>query len=380
MNDSRPSLPRILHLHSSFGTGGKELRCVTLINAFGGDAEHIIISADPAAMGAAKLIDPAISVAYPADFPLLQGRPTPPRLYRLAQAMRGYDLVLTYNWGAMDAALAHSLFASRLCLPPLVHHEDGFNEDERERLKRRRNWARRIGLVSAGTVIVPSRTLERIALTKWHIPVARIQQIPNAIDVGAFTDLPRPDAIPGLVKQDGQKWVGTMAGLRKVKDLPYMVSAFAALPEEWQLVIVGEGEEKGAIRERAEALGIADRVHLPGFVADPASCVGLFDIFALSSHSEQFPISMLEAMAAGVPVASPAVGDVLDMVSDENRPLVLPRAHLQSVLCQLAADPQMRALLGEANRRKAAAEFDSTRMISRYRAIYFGAMGRYVAA
>src|SRR3712207_7804494 len=54
----------------------------------------------------------------------------------------GFDLVLTYNWGALDAVMAKRLLGG----PPLVHHEDGFNEDEAERLKRQRNLYRRIGL------------------------------------------------------------------------------------------------------------------------------------------------------------------------------------------------------------------------------------------
>src|SRR5690606_14357267 len=121
-----------------------------------------------------------------------------------------------------------------------------------------------------------------------------------------------------LVKRKGELWVGTLAGLRKVKNLPALVRAFSRLPHEWQLVIAGEGPERAAIVAEAERLGIEDRVHLPGFVADPAKLAGLFDIFALSSTSEQFPISVVEAMAAGLPVASPMVGDVAAMVAEEN--------------------------------------------------------------
>ena len=81
-----------------------------------------------------------------------------------------------------------------------------------------------------------------------------------------------------------------------------LVAAFAALPPEWHLVICGEGPERQAILTEAEALGIEARVHLPGNV-DPARVVGLFDIFALSSASEQFPLSVVEAMAAGLALA-----------------------------------------------------------------------------
>ena len=80
--------------------------------------------------------------------------------------MRGYDLVLTYNWGAMDAVMAHTLFADVYKLPPLVHHEDGFNEDEAERPQAAAQLYRRIALGRGAALVVPSRTLERIALER----------------------------------------------------------------------------------------------------------------------------------------------------------------------------------------------------------------------
>ena len=68
------AVPRILHLHSSFDAGGKELRCVRLINAFGRDAEHAIVSSDPERRSAAALIGKDVKIAWPA-FPALTGRP-----------------------------------------------------------------------------------------------------------------------------------------------------------------------------------------------------------------------------------------------------------------------------------------------------------------
>ncbi|MBS1239478.1 MAG: hypothetical protein H6R45_184, partial [Proteobacteria bacterium] len=80
------SVPRILHLHSAFDAGGKELRAVRLINAFGADFAHDIVSAEPRALAAAKLISKAITVKYPRKFPSLVGFPTLGRLKRLGQA------------------------------------------------------------------------------------------------------------------------------------------------------------------------------------------------------------------------------------------------------------------------------------------------------
>lgn len=370
---------RLLHLHSSFHAGGKELRAAKLINAFGRKVEHTIVSAEAGALGAASAIDPRIAVRYPADFPALAGTPTPARLQRLARAMQGFDLVLTYNWGAMDGAMAHTLFRDFLSLPPLVHHEDGFNQDEVARLKTSRNWYRRIGLGRSAAVVVPSRRLEAIALDAWHQPRGKVQRIVNGIDTAAYARKARPDALPRVIKRPGEKWLGTLAGLRPIKNLPRLVRAFAGLDPEWQLVILGEGPEREAIRAEAMRLGIAHRVHLPGFVADPSTAIGLFDLFALSSDSEQFPISVVEAMAAGIAVAAPGVGDVANMLSAENVPYISPAGDdtgLAAALRALAGDEALRKAVGAANRVRARAEYDEKAMVAAYRAVYAMAMRR----
>ncbi|MBF7010172.1 glycosyltransferase family 4 protein [Novosphingobium resinovorum] len=369
----------LLHLHSSFAAGGKELRAVRLMNVFGPAVSHSVVSAQPGAHGAKVALDPALTVDFPENFPSLQGRPTPLRLLRIARAMKGFDLVLTYNWGAMDAVLAHRLWGGVLGLPPLVHHEDGFNEDEADGLKPSRNWFRRVALARASALVVPSQRLEEIALGDWAQPRSRVKLIINGIRTAAYLALPPPDAIPGLPKPVGAKWVGTLAGLRAVKNLPRLVRAFATLPPEWQLVILGEGPDRERIAQQARESGVADRVHLPGFVPDPSRAVGLFDLFALSSDSEQFPISILEAMAAGLAVASPAVGDVAAMVPAENRSFITPPgddAALGRALAELAVDDGLRARIGAANRMLAQAQYDENSMIRSYASTYGAAMGK----
>lgn len=370
---------RLLHLHSSFNPGGKEVRAVKLMNAFGNGAEHRVVTGIPDETGAAQLLDPALKVGFPVDFPALTGRPFPRRLHKLAQAMLGHDLVLTYNWGAMDAVLAHTLFADALKLPPLVHHEDGFNTDEAVKLKTSRNWFRRIALWNAQALVVPSQRLEAIARKEWTVPRGKLYRIANGIPVEAYGKPCNPNALPRLIKREGERWLGTLAGLRAVKNLPRLVRAFAALGEEWQLVILGEGPERDAIRAEAARLGLAHRVHLPGFAPDPAKVVGLFDLFALSSDSEQFPISVVEAMAAGLAVVSPRVGDVEAMVAGQNRPYLSPpgdEGALGAALAALAADPALRQAIGAANQTRARAEYDEKAMIAAYRKVYAQAMGR----
>lgn len=370
---------RVLHLQSSFHPGGKELRAAKLMTAFGKGIEHTVVSAEPESLGAASAVGKGIVAHYPRDFPALAGKPLPRRLMRLAEAMRGFDLILTYNWGAMDAVLAHTCFVEHMGLAPLVHHEDGFNQDEAHGLKWQRNLFRRVALFRAAGLVVPSRRLEAIALDTWKQPRGRVHRVVNGIDTAAYARVPRRDALPRLIKREGELWLGTLAGLRPVKALPRLVRAFAGLPEPWQLVILGEGPERATILAEADRLGLAHRVHLPGFAPEPARAIGLFDLFALSSDSEQFPVSVVEAMAAGLSVVAPDVGDVAAMVSPENLPHIVPagdEAALAAALGALAVDPALREGVGKANRARAKAEYDEATMIARYRSIYARAMGR----
>ncbi len=368
---------RILHLHSSFALGGKEARAVRLMNAWGDRARHVIVSGMPDQIGARDAIAPGIAYEIAQDPPPLTGRPSVARFEAIARAMRGFDLVLTYNWGAIDGVMARRAFPKGA--PPVIHHEDGFNEDEARSLKPQRNVYRRIALGAAAALAVPSELLEHIALTQWKQPRERVRRIANGIAVERYAEPPRTDAIPGLSRQLDEVVIGALAGLRAVKDLPVLVRAVGGLAGRVRLVIVGDGPERDRIAAAGAAMGLGDRLVMPGFLPAPHRYVGLFDILALSSLSEQFPISVVEGMAAGLPIASPQVGDVVRMVAGENVPYIPPALNevfLRDALQPLVLDADLRRRIGAANRAKAAREFGEGLMIARYRQLYEGAMGK----
>lgn len=348
-----------------------------LMNAFGDRARHTIVSGMPGRYGARDRIDAHVKYEIAQDPPPLQGRPSVARYEAIARYMRRFDLVLTYNWGAIDGVMARRVFGRDV--PPVVHHEDGFNEDEAGGLKRERNLYRRLALGAAHALAVPSTTLERIALETWKQPRGKVHRIVNGIATGLYAGRPEPKAIPGFVRKPKETVIGTVAGLRAVKDLPALVRAAGGLSTRFRLVIVGEGPERTAIEHAAVAMGIEDRLVLPGFLDRPYRFMGHFDLLALSSLSEQFPISVVEAMAAGLPIVAPPVGDVKEMVAPENAPFILDHhgeVGLRDAMQALIADPDLRRNVGEANRRKAQAEYDEGRMIARYAALYESAIGR----
>jgi L-malate glycosyltransferase len=361
---------RILHCHSTFSLGGKEARAVRLMNMFGDAAEHTILSSVPDAFSAREEIDPAIKTAFPGDAaPALHGKPGIVRYRALSRYMQKFDLILTYNWGAMDAVGARRLFPEGC--PSLIHHEDGFNADEAQRLNWKRNLFRKLTVDAAKHVIVPSRSLESIARLYWGCP--NVIRIPNGIDTAPYARPPESDSIPGLKCEPGDVIVGTIAGLRPVKNLPRLVRAVATLPSQVKLVIVGEGPERDAILAEAARTGVNDRLILPGFLPEPHRYIGHFDIFALSSDSEQFPIALVEAMAAGLPVVATDVGDVQTMVAEAGRAFIVPpndEAGLARKLAQLASDADLRISLGARNRDLAVGKYEEKTMIKRYATVY----------
>jgi len=367
---------RILHCHSTFSLGGKEARAVRLMNAFGDAAEHVVLSAMPGKLGARDAIDRGVRVDFPGDAPSLAGKPGPIRYARLARYMRRFDLVLTYNWGSFDAVMARRLLGG----PPLIHHEDGFNEDEAVRLNSKRNLYRRLGLPGAFRLVVPSQRLERIAREEWKQPAERLTRISNGIALADYRKPPVDGAIAGFTREREEIVVGTVAGLRAVKNLPRLVRAFAGMTrKQARLVIVGEGPQSEAIAAEARARGVAARLLMPGFLARPADWIGHFDIFALSSDSEQFPISLVEAMAAGLPAVATDVGDVAGMVAEDNRPLIVDpadEAAFTAALDTLADRDDLRREIGLANREKAEALYDEQAMIAAYAGLYGEAIGR----
>jgi len=367
---STPSTPRLVHVFPAFSTGGPEVRTAILINAMT-EFAHTIVSLNGDVSGRSRLDEPDSMTFVTGPFPSGAGR-----LWALGRLLgrQQPDLLITYGWGGTDAILGARL--ARLKRP--VHIEDGFLPDEAHGQKFARLQARRCALPLATDLVVPSKTLQRIATSTWWLPSRKVHFFPNGVDTNRF----RPgDAHQVQAARDrigalpGELVIGTVGMLRPDKNHARMIRVFAGVARQHpaRLLIVGEGECRAQLVELSRQLHIQDRVIFTGAVVDPSSYYGALDIFALSSDTEQMPLSVLEAMAAGLPVASTDVGDVSEMVGAAGRAFISPRTDeegLGSSLARLGHDVVVRQSLGLENRARVLAQFSLTAMTESYRNLF----------
>lgn len=359
--------PLLLHCLSTFDPGGPQVRFAVLANRLRERFRHAVVALDGRA-GTERLIQPEVEWR-------LEPEPKPGGPRGFARLIRHLQpaLVQTYNWGAIEAAAG-----AVLARAPLLHTEDGFGPDEAEEPKLRRVLARRLVLPFARRVVVPSMTLERIALERYRLPRAKVERIPNGVDCLTF----RPGRNDALRRELGvaadELVLGTVGHLRPEKDYGFLLRAFAeARLESCVLVIAGEGPERARLRKTAAELGLGGRVLLPGSV-DPAPWYRMFDLFVMSSMTEQMPLALLEAMATGLPALCTDAGDSAWMLDSPDLPAIVKRGDLGGyveALRRWAADAELRRVAGLRNRRRCEREFSLDRMVERWRAVYEECIG-----
>lgn len=316
-----------------------------------------------------------------AEFPLFSGTPGPGKLIKLARAMARYDLVLTYGWGATNVAMAHSVFGQSLGLQPLVHHEAGLGCDPEQELGLKRSAFRRIALRSASSVIVDTQALGEAAARNWHIARQKIDVIAPGVDTADFARKARADQIPGLVKREGEMWLGARGADALANTWPAMVEAFGLMPQEWHLVFVGEFAARDTVRGEADRLGVSHRVHLPGAVADTPEGFALFDMYVAAPCGLAFPQGTAKAMAAGLAVCAVQGDESASMLAAENARF-MARSNdsepLADALVAQADDALGRSQAGKANRIKAQAQYDTAHCLTAYRKAYSAALGQEI--
>lgn len=357
----------MLHVFPSFSYGGQQARLATLSRGLGSAFRHLVLSLDEDVSARALFAEDA-----PVEFNTYKMEKSPgfsfTNIFTFRKLLRttAPDVLCTYNWGSIEAAIANRIGARA----PHIHFEDGFGPDETAgRVNRKRDLSRRV-LLGKSMVVVPSRGLAEAAKQRWKLNPDQIRLIQNGVDAERLQSAEKP-AGRGVV-------VGSIGSLRTEKNYGRLIRSFISADHDRhaRLEIVGDGPEKSAL---ASIAGGDERITLPGATAAPGDAYARFDIFALSSDTEQAPISLMEAMAAGLPVVATNVGDIADMVSEENLPFVTPlgdEAAYAEALAQMLQNPSARAAVGAANRRKAREVFSVDRMVEAHRALYLAMAGR----
>ena len=201
---------------------------------------------------------------------------------------------------------------------PTVSTAHGFTGGgRRNRLYERIQY---LALKRANAVIAVSKPLA-LHLASGGISPNKIHFVPNA-----FT--PSPNNVSRAAARDRlgiahdalvAAWVGRLS---REKGADVMLDALAQTDPSWRLSIIGDGPERDALRQQAAALGIADRITWHGLVQNAGSLLTAFDAFVLSSRTEGTPITLFEAMHAGVPIVATSVGGVPDVVTSSHAILV----------------------------------------------------------
>ncbi len=161
----------------------------------------------------------------------------------------------------------------------------------------------------------------------------------------------------------------------ELKNHALLLQAFAQLKSTHPLYLwlVGDGELRPAMEQRARELGIAERVRFWGVRSDVADILNAADIFTLPSKYEGNPMAVMEAMAAGLPVVASHVGGIPELVEDEHQGLLVP-ADDQPCLVQglqaLIDNPTKRYQLGKSAVERARKKFDIRQTVQAYEKLY----------
>ncbi|WP_286292721.1 glycosyltransferase family 4 protein [Methylomarinovum tepidoasis] len=160
-----------------------------------------------------------------------------------------------------------------------------------------------------------------------------------------------------------------------------LVEAFSTLSREdgrLELVIAGTGSEENVVRQRVVELGLEGRVRFPGYCrgGDKWKLIYSSDIFLLpSSYGEGCPVSLLEAMAAGLPVITTPVGGIPHIVEDGKHGFLLAEVtpwHIADGIRRLVTDSQLRKRMGELNRKEAWEKYEAEKVARRFERLYRG--------
>ncbi|MBI3406902.1 MAG: glycosyltransferase [Planctomycetes bacterium] len=284
---------------------------------------------------------------------------TVPRLARLLRRMR-CDVLHTHN----NRPLIYGAPAARLAgIQRIVHtqHGRGFGLSRRQMQLTR--WAAKL----ARPFVCVSED-SALWMVENGIPAARIRVLWNGIDLErfAFTG-PRPSG-PAVC----------VARLSPEKDVATLLHSVALVLREvpgFELEIAGDGPCRAELHSLAASLGVERSIRFLGMTDDVASVLKSASMFVLPSITEGISLTLLEAMARGLPVVATRVGGTPEVVADGATGILVPPSQPRSLaqaILKLQHDPVLAKQMGVAGRVRVEKDFDIRGMIAKYESLYVG--------
>jgi len=289
-----------------------------------------------------------------------------PRLpFALASLLRQWnaDLLHTHN----TKPLLYGVLAARGVRAAVVHTRHG----QRHGAGRRQTALFNLAARQADRIVSVSHDSSRLALEQGA-PAAKLCVIRNGTDIKRF-------AFTGG-RADGP--AVTVARLSAEKDIESLLRAAAMVAAEdnaFRLDIAGDGPRRAPLEALSRELGVSQRVRFLGQVDDVPRLLAAASLFVLPSLTEGIALTLLEAMACGLPTVATRVGGNPEVVADTQSGLLVPPqspAQLAQAILQLRRNPQRARQMGEAGRRRVETVFDVRSMVGQYQDLYFEVLSR----
>ena len=346
------------------GWGGQEIRILTESRGFLDRGHRVALYAAPGSRIAAEA--PGYGVPL-VTLPI--GRKRPAGVAALARAFKSarHDVVNTHSsTDSWLAAVACRMMRDPPALVRTRHVSVAVPNDPATRWLYRKATAR---VVTTGEAL-------RLQLVRDNgLDPARVESIPTGIDASAYTSLPQDEARRLVGLPLDVPIVGIVATLRSWKGHRHLVDALAKVSNpHTMLAIVGDGPQREALERHVDAQGLVGRVRFAGQQRDVAPWLNAFDAFALpSTANEGVPQALLQAMFAGIPCVTTAVGAIPEIARDGETALVVPPNDPQALaaaIARLLADRTLGERLAASARAFVAPRFGLATMLDRMDAAF----------
>ncbi len=360
---------RILHVVPSFGIGGMEKVLCSIINGTSQDFFHEILPLENE-VSARKWIEDETVKILPfkkavSRFHFFRD------LYRVIKSSSPH-ILMTYNWGATDA-----IWLGRLAgISTIYHSEHGFNVDEAKKRDWKRNIIRTIVYRLANRVIVVSKELRDMLKESHWLNANQLALIPNGINCESFTEdsHAREQVRQKFGVRNNEILLGFLGRFDPIKNFDLLLDSFEMCVKEdssFKLMLIGDGPQSNYIQALCREKHIEEMVVFAGRNENVLPFIQALDIFVLTSFREQLPMSLLEAMAVGIPVVSTAVGDIPSLIEEGKQGLLVrlnaPETTKLMSSCFLQLRNQAdRQTMGRACRQKILSNFEEKTMLRSY--------------